>query len=71
MAEIPAAAVKRLVNKHGNGLRTSSSAIALAVEAAEGYVARLAQEAGASAEREKRKTIMDADIQKAKESLGG
>jgi histone H3/H4 len=41
------------------------------VAAAEDYVARLAQEAAASANRDKRKTIMDTDIRRAKEALGG
>ncbi len=71
MAELPAAAVKRLLTKHGGALRTSSSAVDLAISAIEGYVARLAQEASASAQKERRKTIMDADIQKAREHLGG
>ncbi|MCP4003523.1 MAG: hypothetical protein GY725_04955 [bacterium] len=71
MAELPAAAVKRLLTKHGSELRTSSSAVDLAVAATESYVARLAQEASASAQKERRKTIMDADIEKAREQLGG
>ncbi|MBW2414689.1 MAG: alpha/beta fold hydrolase [Deltaproteobacteria bacterium] len=71
MAELPGAAVKRLLTSHGGGLRSSGSAVELAVAAAEGYIARLAQEASASAQRDKRKTIMDTDIQRAKEALGG
>lgn len=71
MAELPGAAVKRLLTKHGGGLRTSGSAVDMAVSAAASYIARLAQEAAASAERDKRKTIMDTDIQRAKEALGG
>ncbi len=70
MAEIPAAAVKRLLVKHGNELRTSGPAVELAVAAAEEYIARLAQEASASAQREKRKTIMDDDIKKARQVVG-
>jgi histone H3/H4 len=70
MAELPAAAVKRVLTKHGGELRTSGSAIDLAVAAAEEYIGRLAQEAAASAQREKRKTIMDADIKKAREVVG-
>ena len=42
----------------------------LAVAAAESYLGRLAREAGANATREKRKTIMDADIQRAREIVG-
>ena len=71
MAELPGAAVKRLLSKHGSDLRTSSSAVQLAVNAAEGYIARLAQEASAQAQKERRKTIMDSDITKAREALGG
>ena len=71
MAVLPGAAVKRLLTKHGNGLRTSASAVQLAVDAAERYVARLAQEASAQAQKERRKTMMDSDITKAREALGG
>jgi len=71
MADLPGAAVKRLLTSNGGGLRSSGSAVELAVAAAEGYIARLAQEASASAQRDKRKTIMDTDIQRAKEALGG
>ena len=70
MADLPAAAVKRLLAKHGNSLRTSGSAVELAVAAAESYIERLAGAAAASAASEKRKTIMDGDIQKAREQLG-
>ncbi len=71
MAELPAAGIKRLLSKHGGELRSSTSAVNLAVAAAEDYIARLAQEAGALAEKDRRKTILDGDIQKAKELLGG
>jgi histone H3/H4 len=70
MAELPAAAVKRLLVKHGGGLRTSGPAVELAVAAAEEYIAGLAQESGNSASREKRKTIMDDDIKKARQVVG-
>ena len=70
MAELPAAGIKRLLTSHGEGLRTSGSAVDLAVQAAEEYIARLAQEAAASAQKERRKTIMDADIKKAREVVG-
>ena len=70
MADLPGAAVKRLLTANSGGLRTSASAVNLAVEAAEAYVARLAREAAANAEREKRKTIMDGDINHAKSMLG-
>ena len=71
MADLPAAAVKRLLTEHGSGMRTSGSAVTAAADAAAGYLARLAQEASANAERERRKTIMDGDIAKAREILGG
>ncbi len=70
MADLPGAAVKRLLTKNATDLRTSSSAVQLAVAAAEGYVARLGEEAGKLAEKARRKTIMDADINGAKELIG-
>jgi len=70
MAELPAAGVKRLLTKNGGELRTSTSAVQLVVEAAEEYIARLAQEASALAQKERRKTIMDGDIKKAREVVG-
>jgi histone H3/H4 len=70
MAELPAAAVKRVLTKHGGELRTSGSAVELAVQAAEDYIARLAQEASAVAQKDRRKTIMDGDIKKAREVVG-
>jgi len=70
MAELPAAGVKRLLTKNGGELRTSTPAVQLVVEAAEEYIARLAQEASAIAQKERRKTIMDGDIRKAREIVG-
>jgi len=70
MADLPNAVVKRLLGKHGGGLRVSGSALTLAVEATESYIARLAQEASASAEANKRKTVMDSDIEAARARLG-
>lgn len=70
MADLPNAVVKRLLAKHGEGLRVSASALDRAVAAAEDYVARLAREAHASATADKRKTIMDGDIDKARAKLG-
>jgi len=69
MGELPNAVVKRLLAKHGGGLRVSGSAIDKAVQAAEDYVARLAREAQASAVADKRKTVMDQDIEKARAKL--
>jgi len=70
MGELPNAVVKRLIAKHGgNNLRISGSAIELAVAAAEDYIARLARAAEAAALEEKRKTVMDADIEAAKRKI--
>ena len=70
MADLPNAVVKRLLTKHGGGLRVSGSALSLAVEATEGFVAALAREAQASAEANRRKTVMDGDIEAARAKLG-
>ncbi len=69
MADLPNAVVKRLLTKHGGGMRVSGSALTLAVTAAEDYIARLAREAQASAEANKRKTVMDSDVQTARSRL--
>ncbi len=69
MADLPNAVVKRLLTKHGGGMRVSGSALTLAVSAAEDYIARLAREAQTSAEANKRKTVMDSDIQTARSKL--
>lgn len=69
MADIPNAVVKRLLTKHADGLRVSGSALEKAVAATEDYVARLAREAHASAVADKRKTIMDGDIESARSKV--
>ena len=69
MGDLPNAVVKRLLTKHGGGLRVSGTALDLAVQAAEDYIARLAQEANASAVENKRKTVMDSDVQAARAKL--
>jgi len=69
MGELPNAVVKRLIAKHGGGLRVSGAAIDKAAEAAEDYIARLAREAQAAAIADKRKTVMDHDIDKARAKL--
>lgn len=71
MGDLPNAVVKRLLVKNGGGLRVSADAIEKAVSAAEDYVARLAREAQAAAESDKRKTIMDSDVDKARAKLSG
>ena len=70
MGDLPNAVVKRLLFKHGGGLRVSGTALDRAVQAAEGYIARLAQEASESANANKRKTVMDSDIDAARAKLG-
>jgi histone H3/H4 len=70
MADLPNAVVKRLIAKYGDGMRVSGTAIDKAVAAAEDYIGRLAREANASAVADKRKTIMDSDIDKARAKLG-
>ena len=70
MADLPNAVVKRLITKHADGMRVSGGAIDVAVAAAEDYVGRLAREAHASAVADKRKTIMEGDIDKARTKLG-
>ena len=70
MADLPNAVVKRLLAKHGEGLRVSGTALERAVAATEDYIARLAREAHAAATADKRKTIMDGDIDKARSKLG-
>jgi len=69
MGELPNAVVKRLLSKHGGGLRVSGSALERAVAAAEDYISRLAAEASASAANAKRKTVMDSDIDAARAKL--
>ena len=70
MGDLPNAVVKRLLTKHAGGLRVSGSALDKAVAAAEDYIARLAQAAQSSAEDNKRKTLMDADIDAARGRVG-
>lgn len=70
MGELPNAVIKRLLSKHGDGMRVSGSALERAVAAAEDYIARLAREASASAAAAKRKTVMDGDIDDARAKLG-
>ncbi len=69
MGDLPNAVVKRLLTKHGDGMRVSGSALERAVAAAEDYISRLAREASASAAAGKRKTMMDGDIDEARAKL--
>ena len=70
MADLPNAVVKRLLAKHGGGLRVSGPAVDKAVQAVEDYIARLARAAQQSAESERRKTIMDGDIDAGRGQVG-
>jgi histone H3/H4 len=70
MGDLPNAVIKRLINKHSEGLRISGSALERAVTAAEEYIARLSREAQSAAQSERRKTIMDSDIDQARAKIG-
>ena len=70
MGELPNAVVKRLLAKHGDGMRVSGTALDQAVAAAEDYIGRLAREASASAADARRKTVMDSDIAAARAKIG-
>ena len=70
MANLPKAVIKRILTEHGGGLRVSGPALDAAVGAAESYLERLAQAAQESAESNKRKTMMDADIDAARAKVG-
>jgi histone H3/H4 len=70
MSALPKAVVKRVLTEHAGGMRVSGSALDKAVEAAEDYLARLARAANQSAEGNKRKTLMDADIASARNQVG-
>lgn len=70
MSALPKAVVKRVLSEHAGGMRVSGPALEKAVEAAEDYLARLARAANQSAEDNKRKTLMDADIASARTQVG-
>ena len=67
---LPKAVVKRIMSDGGGGMRVSGSALDKAVEAAEAYLTRLAKAASDSANENKRKTLMDADIANAVQRVG-
>ena len=67
---LPKAVVKRILTDSADGLRVSGPALDLAVGAAEEYLGRLADAARASADDNKRKTLMDADITNARQQVG-
>jgi histone H3/H4 len=65
MAEIPNAPVKRLLIEGSHGCRISASATDLAAEHLSNIVHLLGDKAGQYAIADKRKTIMDQDINQA------
>jgi histone H3/H4 len=67
---LPKAVVKRIMTEAGGGMRVSGSALEAAVEAAEDYLGRLAKAAQESADENRRKTLMDADIAAARSRVG-
>jgi len=67
---LPKAVVKRIMSDSAGGLRVSGSALDAAVAAAEDYLARLGKAAQESAEDNRRKTLMDADIANARQRVG-
>ena len=69
MADLPQAAVKRIMMKRGLQ-RISPGAVAIAANAAEDLLAFLADKALHSANADKRKTVMEADVDRARRSLG-
>ena len=69
MSALPKTVVKRLLTENAGGMRVSGSALDQAVAAVEDYVGRLAKAAAESAESNKRKTLMDADIEAGKNRL--
>lgn len=69
MAELPTAPVKRIMMKQGIQ-RISPGAVAIAANAAEDLLAALADKALRSAQADKRKTIMEADVDAARRAMG-
>jgi histone H3/H4 len=67
---LPKAVVKRILSESAGGLRVSGSALDKAVAAAEGYLSRLGKAAQESAEEKRRKTLMDEDIDAARQRVG-
>ena len=67
---LPKAVVKRIMTESGGGMRVSGSALEAAVAAAEDYLGRLARAASESADENRRKTLMDADIAAARSRVG-
>jgi len=70
MADLPNAAVKRVLLANGVG-RISASAVTLAAEATQEFLVRLAKHSATGAVNAKRRTVMDEDIAAAKAALLG
>lgn len=70
MGALPKAVVKRILSEHADGMRVSGGGLDAAVAAAENYLERLAKAAHDSAEENRRKTLMDDDINNAKSRVG-
>ena len=69
MSELPTAPVKRIMLREGIS-RISPGAVAIAANVAEDVLALLAEKALRSANRDKRRTVMEADMDAARRSLG-
>ena len=69
MAELAAAPVKRILMREGIS-RISPGAVAIAANAAEDVLAHLADKALRFASENRRKTVMEADMDAARRSLG-
>ena len=65
MAEIPSAPVKRLLLEGSHGCRISGPAVELTAQHVSNIIHLLGHAAGQNAAADKRKTIMDQDINKA------
>lgn len=71
MAELSSAPVKRLLVEASGGMRVGGTALDHAVAATEDYIRRLALKACEHAKQDKRKTIQESDIDRARMELGG
>ena len=69
MAEIPSAPVKRVLMNAGIQ-RISPGAVGIALNAAEDLLTALAEKALRSANADKRRTVMEADMDAARRALG-
>lgn len=70
MAELAASHVKKLILEGAGDMRVAGAAVPLATTAAATYLKKLGERAAAIARAERRQTIMDRDIESAKQQLG-